>query len=472
MTSTARSEAERQPHTDAPETRGWKRIVVLMLLALSALVIALAVLVTIGRDVRALRRELGDVVVPAGAELSELQRVLALEMAVQRGPREPADEGRYRDLIDEERQHFARLQPLIAAIGEGAARELQGLRLEVARWHAAVARDTAPDDDRQSLSLERGSYAAALASADRLSRSISARTAELGADVAESERWESRLIASMVLIAALCLAVLVHFARRLHDLVRSERRLALVAQQRRREIEQVNRDKEEFIRGVTHDLKNPVGVIRAYGELLEMGIHGPLSEDQLRVIGRMKGAADQTLRIVEDLLRLARADAASLDLQLQELSLCELVAAVVDDYQAAAEREGIRLEHARRPNATRVQTDPERVREILGNLVTNAVRHTPEGGHIRITVERRSVPGPSAVIRVQDTGPGIPENMRDEVFREFVRGGDSNGSGIGLAISRRIARALGGDLVLADGSIEGAVFELVLPGVQENGGSE
>ncbi len=146
----------------------------------------------------------------------------------------------------------------------------------------------------------------------------------------------------------------------------------------------------------------------------------------------------------------------------------------MEDYRAAARRADIAIELEESHGLARVHTDDARVREILGNLLANAVRHTPAGGRIAVRVDRpHDVAEQPFAIRVSDSGPGIPEDMRDDVFREFVRGRGSNGSGIGLAISRRIARALGGDLVLAHSSPAGAGFELLLPArhPQSNGAS-
>src|SRR5207247_2260839 len=113
-------------------------------------------------------------------------------------------------------------------------------------------------------------------------------------------------------------------------------------------------------------------------------------------------------------------------------------------------------------------TDPVRVRQILSNLMSNAIKYTPAGGHIRVSVVRgqpRPERGEQVGIEVRDTGPGIPRELQAKVFEEFfrVRGAGSNGSdgnGLGLAISRRIARLLGGDVTFADGDGGGSVFTL------------
>ncbi|MGH7445536.1 MAG: hypothetical protein ACREKM_11690, partial [Longimicrobiales bacterium] len=187
----------------APETRGWRGIVMTMLLAITALVAVLVVLFTVSRDVRALRRDLADVAAPASAQLSELQRVLALQMAVQRGRGSATSRTNdYQALLEEESRLFARLRPLTSAIGSDATAALDELHSHTDRWHDAVAQDPG------SLSLDSSDYAAALAAAGRLSAIIRNETARLGAAIGEGERLESRVIVSMVVLAAIGLGFL------------------------------------------------------------------------------------------------------------------------------------------------------------------------------------------------------------------------------------------------------------------------
>lgn len=454
MTSGAGGERE----DAAPEARRWRGIVGTMLLATMLLVSVLGVLFTIGRDVRSLRRQLADVVAPASAQLSELQRLLALEMAMYEG-NVPALAASSADLLRAQATLFARLDPLTAAIGTDASAALDELRNHVRRWHEGVAAR------RIGTTLDNGSYAAALQSAGGLSAIISRETAALRADIARAEQLESRLIISFVALAAVCLAILFRLTARLRSLVLSERRLAALAREREREIERVGHEKAAFIRGVTHDLKNPIGVIDAYGELLEMGIPGTLNDEQARMVGRMRIGVSEALRIIQDVLDMSRAESAALHLESEDLNVGELVIAVVEDYQTAARLAGVTLEARDVAGDLHAHTDAARVREILGNLITNATRHTPPGGRVSLSIQQSNPPSSARKmlsICVTDTGPGVPEHMREEIFHEFVRGTGSDGSGIGLAISRRIARALGGDLVLARTS-EGSSFELVLP---------
>lgn len=115
----------------------------------------------------------------------------------------------------------------------------------------------------------------------------------------------------------------------------------------------------------------------------------------------------------------------------------------------------------------RITTDPRRVTEILGNLLSNAFKYTPAGGRVwvRVRVEETAEPEPALIVQVQDTEPGIPVEAQERMFKEFQRGGQhtADGSGLGLAISRRMARLLGGELTVKSRIGEGATFSLWFP---------
>jgi signal transduction histidine kinase len=152
------------------------------------------------------------------------------------------------------------------------------------------------------------------------------------------------------------------------------------------------------------------------------------------------------------------------------VNLARVAAETAEDHRAAARAAGHVLECPDPDLPVRVQTDPARVRQVLGNLLSNAVKYTPSPG--RITVHAGEVdggearPGRWAVLRVSDTGPGIPPEHREAVFDEFTRlhdGTGVQGHGLGLAISRRVARLLGGDLDVSGTPGQGAVFTLWLP---------
>jgi signal transduction histidine kinase len=168
------------------------------------------------------------------------------------------------------------------------------------------------------------------------------------------------------------------------------------------------------------------------------------------------------------LLDLASVQTSALHVERVPADLCALAREAAEDHRGAVEAAGHRLALQLPLEPVMVDTDPARVRQILGNLLSNAVKYTPAPGivGIAVAVVRNHEPLPTrAVIRVSDSGPGIPADQRDRIFDEFERlhSGAIQGHGLGLAISQRIAQLLGADLRVEDGDEGGAVFVLWLP---------
>ncbi|HEV3050126.1 MAG TPA: HAMP domain-containing sensor histidine kinase, partial [Longimicrobium sp.] len=233
-----------------------------------------------------------------------------------------------------------------------------------------------------------------------------------------------------------------------------------------------------LLRGVSHDVKNPLGAARGYAELLEQGIRGELTPEQAKFVAGIRRSIDGALSILADLLDLARADSGGLHMERMPAELGHIAREAAEDHRPAARAAGHTLECPAPAEPIRLHTDPARVRQVLGNLLSNAVKYTPAPGRITVRAERveggDSRPGPWAVLRVIDTGPGIPPEKREAIFDEFTRlhdGTDIQGHGLGLAISRRVARLLGGDLDVSGAPGQGATFTLWLPLRDENDSS-
>ena len=278
-------------------------------------------------------------------------------------------------------------------------------------------------------------------------------------------RIENALIAGMVLLAGLALIALARLGNRLHALTFEARQNVGIARQRQQELKAVAQEKEAFIRGITHDLKNPLGVIGGAAELLELETIGPINAAQRDMAARIRRAADEMKGIIDDLLDVSRAEAGVLQLDAREVDPRRLVGEIVDDYRAQLEAHGLALRFEPADPDITVVTDPARVREILGNLLTNTIRHTPADGSVQVKLREAGGQrgGAGIAIDVRDSGDGVPEEMRDAIFEEFARGSGSSGSGIGLAIGRKMARRLGGDLRLSETSERGSCFTLCLP---------
>jgi signal transduction histidine kinase len=262
-------------------------------------------------------------------------------------------------------------------------------------------------------------------------------------------------------IALIALGIVVWLERRM-------RAYAIAADDRAELLARSVELRATLIHGVVHDVKNPLGAASGYADLLSDGLAGPLNEQQSEMIARVKrllGTAQQT---VSELVDLARVDAGEFPIEPRETNLTGLAREVVDDYQARASQKSVSLALDAPGVPVLLSTDPIRVRHVLENLVSNAIKYTPRGGEVRAIVGIDADDGAHAArVSVRDTGPGIPAEYRDRIFDPFFRVPSAEraapGSGMGLAISRRIARLLGGDVVLADGDGRGSTFTLLLP---------
>lgn len=228
-------------------------------------------------------------------------------------------------------------------------------------------------------------------------------------------------------------------------------------------LERAELNRRAMTADIAHELRTPVAVQRAHLEALQDGIY-PLNVENLQPI------LDQTellTRLVEDLRTLALADAGVLQMERVEADLAVIAGRAVDRFRPDAESRQVQLVFNDQTGGSLrpVQIDPGRIEQIINNLLTNALRYTPEGGSISVTLCRK---GESALLSVADTGPGIPEEALPRIFERFYRADkarsrNSGGVGLGLAIARQLAMAHGGDLTASNRPGSGAEFTLVLP---------
>ncbi|NPV87678.1 MAG: HAMP domain-containing protein [Anaerolineae bacterium] len=212
---------------------------------------------------------------------------------------------------------------------------------------------------------------------------------------------------------------------------------------------------------IAHELRNPLAVQRAHLEALQDGVY-PLNLENLGVV------LHQNLlltRLVEDLRTLALADAGELVLMRRETDLAQLVEDVVEQFKSQAVRRDIHLHCDLSSACPLVNVDPERIQQILNNLLQNALRHTPQSGEVSISL--RCEAG-AAVLSVRDSGAGIPPEAMERIFERFyrvdsARSREDGGSGLGLAIARRLAELHGGTLQARNHPLGGAEFILSLP---------
>jgi signal transduction histidine kinase len=229
--------------------------------------------------------------------------------------------------------------------------------------------------------------------------------------------------------------------------------------------EEANRAKTDFLRMMSHELRTPLTAIQGYLELLEMGIYGGMTEEQITILRRIESNERHLLAIINDLLDFARVDARRVELRIATLPVRDIRLAVDPVCRPQIESKQLSYDWRVADDNLIVRADREKVRQIVVNLVSNACKFTPRGGSIGVdcVCSERSVE-----IHVSDTGPGIPAPKLDAIFEPFVQLDNgltrsTAGTGLGLAISRELARAMGGDLVVSSTVGQGSTFTLILP---------
>jgi PAS domain S-box-containing protein len=248
-------------------------------------------------------------------------------------------------------------------------------------------------------------------------------------------------------------------------LLASEREARAEADRRRAQLERVTESRARLMRGFSHDLRSPLAAADMSAALLEDGrAFGPLADRQRESVRRIRRGIRTSLHLIDDLLELARAEAGQIDLERTVVDVGEVAHEIAEEFQAQAASVGLELE-VRVPNGVLAEADRMRTRQIIANLVSNAIKYAPRG---RATIQADPAStgeGGRIAVSVVDTGPGIPEDKRELIFEEYTRldPGAQQGSGIGLAISRRIARLMGGELTMDSELGRGCIFTLWLP---------
>lgn len=252
------------------------------------------------------------------------------------------------------------------------------------------------------------------------------------------------------------------------SLLDSEREARAAAEQRRLELERVTESRNRLLRGFTHDVKNPLGAADGYLALLEDGVLGPVPAEVGKTLSTVRRLIGQGLELVRQQLDIARAEAGQLELKFEEVDVELLLRDGAEMFRALADAKHLELRLELTSRLPRVCSDPTRLRQIVGNLVSNAVKYTPAGGRITVTASvadgDESHPGHVA-IAISDTGTGIPQDSVPKLFAEFTRldPDAAEGAGIGLAISQRMAHALGAEITVESEPGRGSTFTLHLP---------
>lgn len=440
---------------------------------LLALVLALGALVLLpilrARLVEPFHEDLRLGIEPARSIVTQIHLSLAMEGAIAREFIERRDTlliAGYRTALADELSAYNELEPHLDRLGPNVRREFTALKVLQNAWHTDInrslstsARARGERDPFHPLEYEK-----LLVGAARLDKALSSAAEQRWGEIAatnRAQRWVTAVVGIIALIAVLIVGWL----------GRGLRLYAAAAERDRANLEQAIEARARLVRGITHDLKNPLTAIIGYTDLLEKGIYGPLSAEQLQSVNRIHRCAESLLSLIGDILDMSRAESGQLSILPRKMRVLSIIKDAAEEHAANAAAAGLRLDVKVAPGLPEIATDPQRVRQVLGNLLSNAIKYTPPGGDILLRAAEQPRDGAVDVrrwlaIHVIDSGPGIPQDQAARIFEEFTRldiDRDKPGAGLGLAIARRISRLLGGDLTVNGAPGEGSDFTLWLP---------
>jgi two-component system, sensor histidine kinase and response regulator len=231
------------------------------------------------------------------------------------------------------------------------------------------------------------------------------------------------------------------------------------------ELRQLSLRKSEFVSIVSHDLRTPLAAIAGFVENLMDEIAGPLTDKQRRYLDRIKNNIGRLVRMINDLLDLSKIEAGTMRLELKPFAVAELVETVADNLRGLAQEKSISLHTVSVDKNLMVRGDPDKLTQVLTNLVQNACKFTPAGGEVRLEVAADE-PGFAGVC-VADTGCGIPPEEAARVFDKFYRGtasqGEARGAGLGLAIAKHLVELHQGRIWVDSTPGQGSRFCFAIP---------
>jgi signal transduction histidine kinase len=233
----------------------------------------------------------------------------------------------------------------------------------------------------------------------------------------------------------------------------------------RAEAERANRAKVEFLAMMSHELRTPLNAIAGYVEIMQMGVHGPLTEAQQEDLARVQKSQRHLLGLINGVLNFARIEHGSVSYDTAEVPIGELLTTAESLVAPQAQAHNLSIHRVPCDPRLCAMADREKAQQVLLNLLSNAIKFTPPGGSIRMWCEHRA---DVVDIAIRDTGPGIRREELDSIFEPFVQVDSQltrarEGVGLGLAISRELARGMGGDLTVQSEPGSGSTFTFALP---------
>ena len=225
-------------------------------------------------------------------------------------------------------------------------------------------------------------------------------------------------------------------------------------------LKRLDQIKNEFVHTVSHDLRSPLTAVLGYAELVERV--GPLTEQQQEFVHRIQASVNSITALVNELLDLGRLEA-GFDSRRETVQLDSILSYSLGLFDAMVKEKGLELNQDVQGSLPPLRANPIRIRQMIDNLVGNAIKYTPPGGKVSIDVHSE---GPQIIFQVKDTGPGIPRDEQTHIFEKFYRAsnvGGTKGSGLGLAIVKSIVDSYHGRVWVESAEERGASFIVVLP---------
>ena len=403
---------------------------------------------------------------PAREYTRKAQLAIALEMSALHTyalTHRDTDIARYQIALRAEQQALSAIRPGQRGLPPELAAKVAAVQALTMRWRDLVLLvDRRPNQARSNSSgarvvAEQDMFRQLMDQTGQLDEAIASTMRQRQLEIDNLAQLDSRSTVLLCLIALLAAAGMLWLSHRVQQ-------LAVEAEQRRREIERVMSEKAHLTRGLSHDLRNPLGSIQGYAQLIEDSLGARATDRQKQMFERLQRAVETCLAILRDVVDLSRAEVGSLSLEIAPVDIGKLLTDVVADARSDADIAQLRLHLDLPARLPTLETDGRRAQQILGNLLSNAIKYTPPGGDVYVRTSMTDTRW--LIFGVSDTGPGIPESEREKIFQEFYRMNGSSrraaGFGVGLAISRRLARLMGGDITV-NGGPEGSTFSLRLP---------
>ena len=231
-----------------------------------------------------------------------------------------------------------------------------------------------------------------------------------------------------------------------------------------RELEAASHHKSEFLANMSHELRTPLNAIIGFSQVLQKQLFGPLNDKQTEYLGDILASSRHLLSLIDDVLDLAKVEAGQIELQVAPFSLPETLERGVVIVRERASKNGVQVSLASDPGVDTVVGDERRIRQVLFNLLSNAVKFTPDGGSVGVTARRVD---DEIRVSVADTGPGIAPEDQQRIFEEFQQAElgkqQREGTGLGLALSKRLVELHNGRLWVDSEPGKGSTFTFTLP---------